>query len=393
MDLPAVHTIANTNDTWRPGRWLTTLALVIGLSVVGLSGTAHAQQITLPGSPHDIGSVATGATLNATFNLSNVSGQPDLVITSITEMAQGGDDCTPFTVPAYSNTLAGGADDDVPVSFSTTTYGTYTCTVRVASNDTVAGDDEVTLQATALEPDIASDVPSVAFGDQPVGVASAAMVVTIENNGNDTLSITGVSVSGTDAADFVPTPGQMPTFTIAAGGTETVSIVFTPGAAGARSASLDIASDDPDTDPLQVPLSGTGIEPDIATDVPSVAFGDQPVGVASAAMVVTIENNGGATLTIDSIAISGTHAADFVPTPGQMPTFTIAAGGTETVSIVFTPGAAGARMASLDIGSDDPDTDPLQVPLSGTGIEPDIATDVPSATRGRKENQAPRRKH
>jgi hypothetical protein len=65
-----------------------------------------------------------------------------------------------------------------------------------------------------------------------------------------------VEISGTDAADFTVTAD--PDATIAAAGTTTFKVRFTPSATGAHSASLTIANNDSDEGSYVINLSGTG---------------------------------------------------------------------------------------------------------------------------------------
>jgi trimeric autotransporter adhesin len=81
---------------------------------------------------------------------------------------------------------------------------------------------------------------------------------------------------------------------------------------------------------------------------------------------ITITNNGnGANLSVSSVAISGANAADFKQTNNC--TAVTADGGTCSISVSFTPSAAGTRSATLSI-SDNAAGSPQAVALSGTGV-------------------------
>ena len=80
---------------------------------------------------------------------------------------------------------------------------------------------------------------------------------------------------------------------------------------------------------------------------------------------ISVENNGTAnTLNISSCTISGTNASEFVVT--SSPT-TIAANGTANIDIDFTPTAAGTRVATLTINSDDADEPAFVININGAG--------------------------
>ena len=65
------------------------------------------------------------------------------------------------------------------------------------------------------------------------------------------------------------------------------------------------------------------------------------------------------------VAVGGTHAADFTVTAD--PTTPVSAAGTTTFTVRFTPGAAGARSASLTIANNDSDEGSYVINLTGTG--------------------------
>ena len=108
----------------------------------------------------------------------------------------------------------------------------------------------------------------------------------------------------------------------------------------------------------------------------ALAFAIQMVGTASAAQTVTLTNLGSTTLTIDSISLTGPHAAEFglTNTCGA----SLAPAASCTADVTFTPALAGTRTAGLTISTND-SSNPLQtVALSGTGTTTavgDVGTD------------------
>jgi hypothetical protein len=110
----------------------------------------------------------------------------------------------------------------------------------------------VTMSATnSSGPTLTASPASLSFGNQAVGSASAAQTVTVSNTGTATASLSSVSA----AAPFGETNSCGSS--LAAGASCTVSVKFTPTAAGAASGSLSVASNA--TNPsLTVALSGTG---------------------------------------------------------------------------------------------------------------------------------------
>ena len=126
-------------------------------------------------------------------------------------------------------------------------------------------------------PAVSLSPSSLAFGNQAVNTTSAAQSVTLKNTGNATLSITSVSLTGTDAAVYAKstTCGA----SLAAGASCTVSVTFTPVAAGSTSASLSVASNAAGS-PATVALSGTGTA--AATNALAITIDSGPPGISTA---------------------------------------------------------------------------------------------------------------
>ncbi len=96
----------------------------------------------------------------------------------------------------------------------------------------------------------------------------------------------------------------------------------------------------------------------------SLTFMAQPLTIKSTADVITLTNNGGATLTGIAITLGGTNAANFADTTTC--TATLAAGANCTISVTFTPTAVGPASATLSI-ADNAIGSPQTIALSGTG--------------------------
>ena len=124
-----------------------------------------------------------------------------------------------------------------------------------------------------------------------------------------------------------------------------------------------------------------------------MGFGSRVVGTPSEAQAVTLTNSGSGTLNVSSTKLGGTHVADFAIASNTCGT-TVAAGRSCSIAIRFTPGAVGARSASL-IVSDNAIGSPRTVTLGGTGtaapfpvkpINPGELVKVTSSPDGRPMN-------
>ena len=99
---------------------------------------------------------------------------------------------------------------------------------------------------------LTSSPSSLSFGNETTGSTSAAQSVTISNPGSTAASVSSISTSAPFAE--TNTCGS----SIAAGGSCTASVTFSPTAAGAASGTLSVSSSATGS-PLSVALSGTGV--------------------------------------------------------------------------------------------------------------------------------------
>jgi Cep192 domain 4 len=117
-----------------------------------------------------------------------------------------------------------------------------------------------TVGSVASAPAIDVQPGSKAYGTLSVG-STLDQSFTVKNTGTATLHVSSTSVTnlgqGTSAGEFSITNGAG-AFTLAPTATKAVTVRFAPGTAGVKSATLRLASDDPDTANKDVSLSGTG---------------------------------------------------------------------------------------------------------------------------------------
>jgi len=124
--------------------------------------------------------------------------------------------------------------------------------------DMPAIDVNATANFTKLDPDIASDPTSWNFGSVATGGYSNKSI-TLTNGGDGILHVTSTTITGTNASEFHRN-GAWSDITLAPGETSRqISYSFKPTSTGSKSASVSIASDDPDVNPFTIPLSGTGV--------------------------------------------------------------------------------------------------------------------------------------
>ena len=111
-------------------------------------------------------------------------------------------------------------------------------------------------QSGGLFGSVALSPTTTTFDSTAVGANSAATTFTISNPAIAAVTVTGISITGTDTAQFAVTAGTCSL--IAAGDICTVNVTFNPTSIGVKSASLHVASNSPFTPTVDAALSGTG---------------------------------------------------------------------------------------------------------------------------------------
>ncbi|PEN08450.1 hypothetical protein CRI93_04880 [Longimonas halophila] len=195
-----------------------------------------------------------------TFTIEN-NGSTDLAVTN-TALSN----TTDFTLTQVpSSTVAAGASTDFAVQFTTATPGTYTTTVTIDNSDSNENPYtfEITAAAGAPEADVfvetsprtaLADGGTFDFGTVTAG-ASSTETFTIENNGDATLNISPPS-SIPGAFNVTAIGGSTPP--LAPGEAFTFDVTFTPSSATSFSESFSVTNNDPDENPYDVTLEGTG---------------------------------------------------------------------------------------------------------------------------------------
>lgn len=256
--------------------------------------------------------------------------------------------------------------------------------------------DDYTVRTDAPSAAIAVEQPSgtaltsgsstVDFGTSLVGTP-VSKTFTIRNEGDAELSGIAATIDGAAGTDYEVTTA--PPATVASGSSATFTVAFNPSASGARAAALHIASNDADSTPFDVFLTGEGQAlPEIAVEQPAgtnltdggggVSFGNVILG-SYATKTFTVKNTGGAALIGVAVSRNGANASDFVIT--SAPATSVNGGAATTFTVRFTPGASGVRTAALHISSNDADENPFDITLTGAGVAvPEINVRQPAGT-------------
>jgi hypothetical protein len=224
-----------------------------------------------------------------------------------------------------------------------------------------------------------STVDGTDFGSVNVATGSVAQTFTIQNTGTSALTIGGVTIGGANPTNF--TISTLPALSVPAGGSTTFTIVFDPNAAGLLTATISIVNNDGNENPYDFTIQGTGTgnaEINITGNATNIAdgdttpvagdwtdFGNADVSTGSIVRVFTVQNLGTGVLTIGSISIAGTNAADFSVT--ALPNATVAVGGSTTFSVTFNPSFIGLHTATVSVINSDSNENPYDFAIQGNG--------------------------
>jgi len=253
-------------------------------------------------------------------------------------------------------TLAPKAKCTVKITFEPAALGAVTGSLTFADN---AGNSPQTLSLTGTGVAQATlTPPSATFAKQAIDTTSSAKLLTLTNNLPTPLSFS-ISLTGADPGDFASTTSCGSS--VPAKGKCTISVKFTPQAAGTRTATLTV-TDGANNSPQTVSLTGTGEVPVTWTPT-ALTFPLQPIATTSAAKVVTLTNNQPTPLSI-GLSVTGANPGDFAPTSSCGGT--VPANGKCMISVTFTPSATGSRTATLNV-TDAASNSPQTISLTGSG--------------------------
>ena len=277
---------------------------------------------------------------------------------------------------AGSNSCTGGiapnASCQIGIGFRPSAAGSRSATLAIPSN-AAGSPTEVSLSGTGIAAvySLSADPASTDFGSQPVASASTARSVSLRNNGNSAITITGFSAGGNHPTEFPIGNDGCSGHLLAVDQSCTVSFRFTPAASGGRSASVTVSSSPAQSGlAARLALQGVGTEASASLNPASLSFAAQAVGSHSPAQNVVLSNTGNAALTISSIAASG----DFSQTHhcGLM----LAASSSCDIEVTFAPTVAGPRNGTLSVFSSAAGS-PTVASLDGSGVQAGLGTSGP----------------
>jgi hypothetical protein len=311
----------------------------VGVTGKGTTPVVTGVAIEISPSTVSFGNVAMGQSATKTVTLTN-TGTEALSVSGIAVAGTG------FTAsgPHLPISLASGQSTSISAVFKPTAGNADKGTITITSN--AAGSPSlVTLSGTGTTGTTAAAAltvtpTTIAFGSVAVG-SEQTQTVHVENTGNETATISKLTISGTG----VSLSGMTAPTTLAAGQTVNLTVAYKPVAAGTLTASLAIASNA--TNPnVVVGINATATSSTLAATPSSVSFGNVVVG-SNTTQTIRLQNIGTSevkisaiTPSVSSIAISG------VTTP-----INLAPGTSATLTAAYKPTAAGSVVGKITVTS------------------------------------------
>ncbi len=272
-----------------------------------------------------------------------------------------------------SYTLAAGSSRSIVVRFRPRTgapagqSGLKQASLRLVS-DASSSPNDVSLSGNGVLPVATESVQTISLGQVRTGTADTVTTAIIHNTGNDTLRISGLSLSGTDANSGIRIVGSTGAFNLRPDSTYRVRMAFAPTTRKNYSASLSVSHDDT-AGSSSFSVAGVGIAPVASIGVDTIDFGRVDVGSTSDADPFYLHNVGDAPLVIDSITVpQGDVQAFALTSPSGLPA-TVQPGDSIALRTRFQASERKHYGATLRI-SHDANGSPNDIALVGEGVAP-----------------------
>ena len=304
-----------------------------------------------------------------------------------------------FATPSGGTALSTGNNFTTPALVNTTIY------YIEATNNGCTTSPRVAITATIDNPEIAVsgngfNIPDentvtivtdyTDLGSTGVGTNISKSYI-IQNTGTINLTVGTISIGGVNASDFIVT--TQPASTVIPGGSTTFTIRFNPSILGTRNATVSFNTNDADENPFNFNISGTGnngLQPEInitgsGVDIFDGASASSTANATNFGFVTipgsvtrtfTIQNLGTGALSLSGIPrVFITGSSNFTVT-SQPSSSSIAAGGSLTFQVQYSPTTTGNSLAIINIVNNDTDEGLYDFVIEGNAVKTGIEIDV-----------------
>ncbi|MEQ1474378.1 MAG: choice-of-anchor D domain-containing protein, partial [Candidatus Acidiferrum sp.] len=334
--------------------------------VTGTAGSTD-PQLSVSAASHDFGSVTVNTVATTPITLTN-SGASTLKISGVT--VTGAAFASSSLKPPAK--ISAGQSVLLNVTFSPKAAGTFPGRVSIASNDPDNPTTNVDLTGVATAEAVGrlTATPAVLIlGTVKVGGSTSA-VTALKNAGTANVTLSKIDLSG---AGF-STTGIVTPVVIVPGESLTLSVKFSPTAAGTKTGTILLTSSQGAVTTVSVSGTATAVPatatPELTVSPGSINFGNVVAGVTNT-QTVQLANPGTVSVTVSAANMTG---AGFATSGLNLP-LTLNAGQTSTFNVQFNPKAAGASTGNLSLSSDATSA-ASSISLSGMGVAAGLTLSV-----------------
>jgi hypothetical protein len=255
-------------------------------------------------------------------------------------------DCAGFSFvgPNLPITVAPQKNVSLSISFAPQTTGSIIGNLSISYSASWGGKGTlhsssvtVALSGTGQAAGYLTAPASLSLGSVAVG-SSRTQALALSNSGGSSLTISGATVSGTGFS----VSGLTFPYTLAAGGSASLSVIFTPSTAGTDSATLSLSSNASDpTVGVSLTGSGTTSSGTLGVTPGSMSFGSITIGT-------TQTQSGSLTASGGSVTVSSSSSSNSAFTLGGVTLpVTLAAGQNLPFTVTFAPTSTATASANI----------------------------------------------
>ncbi len=219
----------------------------------------------------------------------------------------------------------------------------------------------------SAQPAIAIDPAAVDFGDVAIG-EDEELEIEVRNLGDEPLEVSEVRRCAGTSAEF---GSRKKPLRIGPGRDKDLEVEYEPEDEGADAGCLEIVSNDPVNGVVVLDLAGVGIagaggDPDVHLKPDEVDFGEVSIG-STAIRTVKVQNRSGVPL--EDVILNRCFGTSDEFTWEPLDLFTVDPDESEKVKVFYEPTDVGSDEGCLEVRSNDPDESPIEIEVSGFGVE------------------------
>ncbi|RMG21748.1 MAG: choice-of-anchor D domain-containing protein, partial [Deltaproteobacteria bacterium] len=320
----------------------------------------------------DFGDVEVGSAKVLSFEVANGgTGRLEIVDTRVEGAPEG-----VFQLSDKKYTVTSGGRKTVEVTFTPFDEADYTATIFLETNSEETPTKEVHIVGRGFVPDVVVEPTQLDFGNVVVETVRT-LSVQVSNNGSDRALVRIRPLTGSDVSQYrivLPSQVENEQVLLEGGDAITIEVSYQPTVTGRHLAAFTVEPCDA-CQPINISLTGVGIESALVVEPPTLEFGAVNPG-AEVTQSVHFRNVGNVQVQVTSLELSGIGPGQ-PPSPAfsieDLPTPIVLDEGDEVeVPVHFAPQDLKSHLSNLLWRSNDSRNSEGTVTLVGQGGGPDV---------------------